>query len=344
MKVGVWNLYEELNHNNYMFLFPDAPIGDGLLKPLNLLYQCGKLDGVEFNTLDVCSIEEQDAFLFLDFPKLDYDYVHQVWKTDKPKYLAVFESELIRKENWLKLNLDIFKKIFTWHDDYVDNEKFIKTNFSFDLSDGYLATLPPLETQKPFFCTLISGNKRVNHPLELYSKREEAIRWFEKNHPEQFHLYGVGWDSYRFSGPKLIRALNRIKPLTKLLATNYPSYRGKVDRKIEVLSQYKYCICYENAKDIPGYITEKIFDCFFAGCVPIYWGASNVDSHIPSNCFIDKRKFATYELLYEYMTSLDGQQYKQYLLNARAFLSSQQAQAFSANVFAQTIIDYVSGN
>ena len=48
-----------------------------------------------------------------------------------------------------------------------------------------------------------------------------------------------------------------------------------------------FAICYENARDIPGYITEKIFDCFFAGCVPIYWGgAPNVTDHIPANTFI----------------------------------------------------------
>jgi hypothetical protein len=42
-----------------------------------------------------------------------------------------------------------------------------------------------------------------------------------------------------------------------------------VDSKKNTLEKYKFSICYENARDIPGYITEKIFDCFFAGCVPI---------------------------------------------------------------------------
>jgi hypothetical protein len=38
--------------------------------------------------------------------------------------------------------------------------------------------------------------KKINHPLELYSKRVEAIKWFEKNHPEDFDFYGIGWDRY----------------------------------------------------------------------------------------------------------------------------------------------------
>jgi hypothetical protein len=63
------------------------------------------------------------------------------------------------------------------------------------------------------------------------------------------------------------------------------------------LEKYKFSICYENARDTPGYITEKIFDCFFAGCVPIYWGANNITDHIPKECFIDKRDFEDYKVL-----------------------------------------------
>lgn len=310
---------------------------DNCLYPFWVLKEKLYSMGYDLSTQDIHAPDASDIIIYNEMPSI-LPNQHIANKA----YLCLFESELIRPDNWVRGNYACFRKVFTWHDDYVDDEKFIKINFSFDLSEKFLAALPPLAIQKPLFCTLIAGNKRVSHPLELYSKREEAIRWFEKNHPDQFDLYGVGWDSYRFSGPKFIRALNRIKPLTKLLATRYPAYKGKVDRKIAVLSQYKYCICYENAKDIPGYITEKIFDCFFAGCVPIYWGASNIDAHIPSDCFIDKRKFSTYESLYDYMTSLDEQAYGQYLHNARAFLHSQQAQAFSANVFAQTLVDHVS--
>jgi len=49
--------------------------------------------------------------------------------------------------------------------------------------------------------------------LGLYNEREKAIRRFEKNHLNDFELYGVSWDKYRFTGPKLIRAMNRIPML-----------------------------------------------------------------------------------------------------------------------------------
>lgn len=47
---------------------------------------------------------------------------------------------------------------------------------------------------------------------------------------------------------------------------------GPVPNKIEFMKPYKFCIAYENCS-YPGYVTEKIMDCFYAGCIPIYWGS-----------------------------------------------------------------------
>ncbi|WP_226896450.1 glycosyltransferase family 10 domain-containing protein [Poseidonibacter ostreae] len=60
---------------------------------------------------------------------------------------------------------------------------------------------------------------------------------------------------------------------------------------------------------MPGYITEKIFDSFFAGCVPVYLGADNITEHIPKECFIDKREFDTYEKLYKYLKNMSDEEY-----------------------------------
>ena len=138
---------------------------------------------------------------------------------------------------------------------------------------------------------MIAGNKSLKSALELYSERIKAIRWFGKNHPKDFDLYGFGWDDYPSSNSLFVKLFNKMR---KKIMPPFPSYKGTVKRKNDVLLKYKFSICYENARDISGYITEKIFDCFFSACVPIYLGADNVTEYIPSECFIDKRKFNTY--------------------------------------------------
>ena len=118
----------------------------------------------------------------------------------------------------------------------------------------------------------------------------------------------------------------------------YPSYKRPISNKKTTLEKYKFSICYENVKDIPGYITEKIFDSFFAGCVPIYWGADNVLDFIPEGCFIDKRVFNDYDELYDFITNMKDDKYKEYLDNIETFLHSSDGCVFSAETYAKNLV------
>ena len=61
---------------------------------------------------------------------------------------------------------------------------------------------------------------------------------------------------------------------------------------LNVLSQYKFVVINENSK-IDGYITEKLFNCFMAKCIPIYDGPSNIHD------FIRRDSYLTTEDLFE---------------------------------------------
>jgi hypothetical protein len=254
-----------------MFNDPSAPIGDDLLYSTVYLAKFARTRNIGVSTIDTEPLESYDAILFMDFPTFKNKYFRQLINNKfKNVYLMIFESEVIRPDNWNRENHKYFKKIFTWNDELVDNKKYFKINFAHKIPTDLNFDI----NKKNKLCTLIAGHKFASHPLELYTERVKAIRWFEQNHPEDFDLYGIGWDKYNFKGA--LSMLNRFEILRKFLKPKYPSYRGAVNSKREVLQKYKFAICYENVRDIPGYITEKIFDCFFAGCVPVYWGAPNV--------------------------------------------------------------------
>ncbi len=107
-------------------------------------------------------------------------------------YLLRMETEFIVPINGDLNYLNNFDLIFTWDDLLVDGNKYIKLNYpnskALSHNDGY--------SNRPIFCCMIAGNKFVMKPdkRELYSARVEAIKWFEKNHPDKFNLYGIGWD------------------------------------------------------------------------------------------------------------------------------------------------------
>lgn len=267
--------------------------------------------GVELNTQDINPPPESQFIIFNEMPGAENIL------NDKNNYLLILESKIVIPDNWNIASHKHFEKIFTWHDEFVDNRKYFKANFfnkipidiNFDLN------------RKEKFCAMIAGYKLITHPLELYTERLKAIRWFERHHPDDFDLYGIGW-----AKPK------------------YPSYKGAIKSKTEVLQKYKFSICYENAHDIPGYITEKIFDCFFAGCVPVYWGAPNITRHIPASTFIDKRNFRTYEELYSYLKNMPEKEYAAYLNEIKNFIKSDKIHQFSAEFFADTLISEIMQN
>ena len=54
-----------------------------------------------------------------------------------------------------------------------------------------------------------------------------------------------------------------------------------------------FCLCMENNKELPGYITEKIFNAFFSGCVPSYQGDLEVARWIPADTFVSMEGIET---------------------------------------------------
>lgn len=247
--------------------------------------------------------------------------------------LLIFESELIRPDNWNVDSHSHFKKIFTWHDDFVDNRRYFKFNFTHSGGVRFKKF-----GERKGFCTLIAGDKSLNHKLELYSERRKIITWFQNTHPDQFEFYGVGWDKYTFSGPIIFRALNKITWLGRAFAKNWPGYLGKVESKLATLNNYKFSICYENARGIPGYITEKIFDSMAAGCVPIYWGAPNIADYVPPICFVDKTEFVDLESLYDYLAKMKEEEFSFRQQAIEKYFQSQKHDWFTPDFVATLIV------
>ena len=322
---------DEFYQNNLIFNCKVSENRDNCFYPYYKLKTIFLNNNCNIDTCDINSIQDSDIVIYNDMPKVLPN------KKDIGKsYLLIFESELIRPDNWDLEKHKYFNKIFTWNDKFIDNKKYFKMNFCHLFPEKIEKDI----SKKQKLCTLIAGNKHIEHPLELYSKRVEAIRWFEINHPDDFDLYGIGWDELRINN-KYLRYILRKTKLSKLIKPNYPSYKGKVVSKNETLKKYKFSICYENARDIDGYITEKIFDCFFSGCVPVYWGANNITDHIPKECFIDKKDYHTYEELYEYMKNMSDKDYLKYLNNIETYLISDSSNEFKAEYFASNIVDVV---
>ncbi len=233
--------------------------------------------------------------------------------------LFMYEPPLILKDMYSEEVLSCFSKIYTWNDELVDNINFFKFY--------YPVMYPPIDNPPSFqekkLCTLIVGNGKKSDPYELYSERIRAIEFFEAIHEKGFEFYG------RMSDPQGYDF------------TKYRSYRGSVNDKIAKLKNYRFSICYENSKNLSGYVTEKIFNCFQACNVPIYWGASNIEQYVPKNCFIDRRDFSSLDDLYNHIKHMSKKEYNGYIRRIRKYLKSEEAKLFSPMYFNKTLIESI---
>ena len=83
--------------------------------------------------------------------------------------------------------------------------------------------------------------------------------------------------------------------LTKIdVVDNISIYDNEISQKscynsielLNIFNKYKFILCFENSYQ-NGYVTEKIFNCFFSGSIPIYKGAPNILDYFSESCFIN---------------------------------------------------------
>jgi hypothetical protein len=196
---------------------------------------------------------------------------------------------------------------------------------------------------------MINAHKFSAVANELYSKRRQAIRHFEKS-PDEFDLYGYGWDR----GPSVLgreeikKSVKRGNPrqLVRDLIDRrrpFPSYRGSVEDKLATMGSYRFSLCFENEKEVPNYITEKIFDSFAAGTVPVYLGAPNITDYVPPEAIVDLRQFRNLATLERYMRDMDQTEWTRMHLAGQEYLRSEAYLTWRPEVVFREIAELLGG-
>ncbi|BDA50568.1 probable alpha-(1,3)-fucosyltransferase 10 [Coccomyxa sp. Obi] len=81
---------------------------------------------------------------------------------------------------------------------------------------------------------------------------------------------------------------------------------GTKEDKIDIYRRHKICIVIENSL-VTDYVTEKLYDAFVAGCVPLYLGAPNIADVLPDpEAIIDYRKFGSTAMLRKEILRVSG--------------------------------------
>jgi hypothetical protein len=298
--------------------------------------------GHQVATLDMKPLKWFDRIFFNDLPTPLNPSLRALKRMKHPDFnLILCEPTIVRPDSYRPTAHRPFRKVLTWKRELWarDPEKYVFF---------HLVCMPqPRPPQRPFgerkLCCLIQSYMVLDKPTALFAERARAARWFEAHAPQDFDLMGTDWD--RILLPGFLSPLNfalraayrRVWPLKLLKFRRFPSFIGpNVKGKHLTMPDYRFCLSYENSVE-QDYISEKLFDCFYGGSVPVYYGAPNVTDYIPEETFIDRRKFSDEEL-YRFISMMPESQYNRYLEAAQAFLQSPAAHPWTPEGYVEVFV------
>jgi len=170
---------------------------------------------------------------------------------------------------------------------------------------------------------VVNGNHQPKWRAgELYSKRIEAMSALARH--GAVDLYGTGWNRWWSRSAMWLPYWRHVRAIRAI-------DRGPCASKFEVMQRYDFCLCFENMA-MRGYITEKIFDCLYAGVIPLYLGAPDIAEHLPADTYVDVRHFANWNELWRHVRALPAARVQAMRDAGRAFLCSEQSCRFYRSI------------
>jgi hypothetical protein len=160
---------------------------------------------------------------------------------------------------------------------------------------------------------------------DLYSIRLEYIRRFAAR--SEFVLFGRGWDRNDWIRRELGDVAFAVEPVP-------------CQNKMEALSRFRFSLCIENCV-FPGYVTEKLFDGIFAGTVPVYLGAPDIETLIAKDVYVDAREFATPDDLWRRLAAMPREEWERRREAAQDFLASEAYGPFREETMATQILAWI---
>jgi len=191
------------------------------------------------------------------------------------------------------------KKIFYTGENKRPNYTDCDYSFTFDFEDynGKNIRIPLWLLQIDFFNKKNYGNPQYVVPLE-YLTEPEKNHFFNKDKPQFCVIVNNHLANRR---EELLKTLNPKKGVHGFghVFKNNTWFYGE-DNKINLLSNYRFNICFENGT-YPGYYTEKIIHAKAAGCIPLYYTDKRCEEDFNKKCFLNLNDYSTID---EYVNAI----------------------------------------
>ena len=298
--------------------------------------------------------EDSDVVIFLNetTPILNY----QRTPINKKIVLILTEPPVYNAIDWTEERHENFDLVFSYDKDLLKRQsgKYRFVHFPIQFSKSITVTIPEKpEFERKRFACLVAGafaiTKGPSKHKSLLYERYKILKWYNHHAPNFLDFFSRTDPKPKFShfrGAEILSRINKNLPssIGNILFNRNLSfvYHGSIPplEKNKFLSNYRYNYCLENSYGIKGLISEKIFDCFEAGTIPIYHGAPDISEYIPNGCYISYSDFSSVSEVHQFLKNMDYKTYISYLNAAANFLWNG-ADSFSVQNFVQSITDTI---
>jgi hypothetical protein len=228
---------------------------------------------------EVFKFSEADLVIFCDYDAADFRLLKNSNFPLSKRILVRVEPKPVLPQNYNNEFLASFNYIF----DIGRPQSEFTSNFPWPQKWRILNT-SHIRDEK---IAIVAGNKISLISGELYSLRREIARSIEN-----IDLFGTQWNISYYRKVRIllseIRKLIRAKEEISYSSTKYwfrkpDNWKGELRDKHQELSKYRYSVVIENSME---FLTEKLFDALFAGCIPIYVGPKVTYFGIPEDLLI----------------------------------------------------------
>lgn len=253
-----------------------------------------------------------------DFSKKDFE-IMKLFKLQK-RILIISEPKVVLPGNYTQKNLRKFGLVI------FKKELGMEGLFTFPQYFRHDVVFEPRENRSERV-VLINSNKLSFINGNNYRLRKKCAQKISS-----IDLYGFDWDItikkktlLALSVLKLTAMHQQIPNLLYAFSwySRFSGYKGKIESKVELMMKYTYSLIIENDNT---YVSEKIFDSFFSGTIPIYVGLDLDKTLIPKNLVVEAER--NVRSIKEAIKTANAIKYEDWLSNVKNWLQSPEVKNF----------------
>ena len=279
-----------------------------------------------------------DVAVFFDCPRMDDPDLRRCLAQATPFLLVISENFHLQPHATYRKLKPLARKILTYDLDEIDGQKVFWLPYSLDMGAGRRNRESALKQARPHLLGMVNSWKKSEMPGDLYGKRNRLAIQAGKILKGEMFLAGSGWDRHLVHSLKWQRSLAKRCPSLAQSLFRWPNsaYRGVLElgkAKLQALATCEFALVPENCSSLRGYITEKIFNALFAGCIPIYQGHPEATRWLPPEAFLPMERFSHGAQMVQFLRAMTLKEKEAYREAGTRFLEGGATEFFDVHKY-----------